>query len=224
MASDVMKIEADGHETAPAGAPAPEALEDIVADVAHALRNHFHRLYYWMDVMAEQELGEAGRAALDAASATLRSVESLTAGTMALSRNVELARISMDVPEVVEAVARSLERQGATVSVECGVGGGVRVSIDASHISRTIEIVGARLAVAPDRSMAIDLRAEIDDDGWAVIAMHARGTLDGRDGDLERMLEWAQAERTIQQHGGRLMWEAAGAEEHRAVLLLPVAE
>jgi len=224
MESDVVISVPDRRQVAAEASAGPEAFEDILADVAHALRNHFHRLYYWMDVVAEQDLAPEGRSAVDAAVAALRSIESLTAGTMALSQHVDLDRISMDVSEVAQCAGSSLERQGATVRVECGAVAGVRVAIDASHVSRTIEIVGARLGVAPDRSTSIDLRAEVDDDGWAVVAMHACGTSGGRDGNLEQMLEWAQAERTMQQHGGRLLWEEAGAEEHRAVILLPVAE
>jgi hypothetical protein len=57
-----------------------------------------------------------------------------------------------------------------------------------------------------------------------VFAMHARGTVDTAVGEVERMLEWAQAERVVRHHGGRLLWEMAGPEEHRAVLLLPAAD
>lgn len=207
-----------------AGLERTQEIGDVVADVAHALRNHFHRLYYWVDVLGEQPLGDDGRAALEAAVTTLRSVERLTSGTMALTRGIELAPISMDVPEVLHGIGQSLLRQGARVRVENGAIEGVRLAVDASHVSRTIEIVGARLGAAPDRETAIDLSAEVDDEGWVVIAMHARDTADRTDVDVEQMLEWAQAERVVRQHGGRLLWEAAGPAEHRAVLLLPASD
>lgn len=223
MASDLVESAARSAASSDGPERASE-MGDVVADVAHALRNHFHRLYYWMDLLGEQRLTDDGRAALDSAAATLRSVERLTNGAMALSRGLDLACISMDVSEVLHGIGQALLRQGATVRVDGGAVNGVRVAIDASHVSRTIEIVGARLGAAPDREPAIDVSVEIDEEGWVVFAMHARNTADTTDGDVEQMLDWAQAERVVRHHGGRLLWEAAGAADHRAVLLLPAAD
>jgi signal transduction histidine kinase len=152
-------------EVASAGLPAGTAdaggalgsagVSEVIADVAHTLRNHFHRLYYWMDVVGEQALDDEARAALDAAGGAVRSIERLTAGAMALSRDLDLSPISMEATEVADAIAQSLRRQGAEVALECGAAAGARVAIDASHVSRTIEIIGGRLGANPDRSVAV---------------------------------------------------------------------
>lgn len=221
-------MRADGVGIAPDGSSrsgaAPERASEgtrVVAEVAHALRNHFHRLYYWMDVVGEAGLADEGRAALEAAGTTVRAVERLTSGVMDLSRDLDLARIAMDAGEIVHYVGQSLLRQGAALRVESGDLAGTRVAVDPSHVSRTIEILGARLGAAPGREAPIDLHAEVDDEGWLVLTLHASEATDPADGEVERLLEWAQAERVVRGHGGRLVWEAAGEDEHRAVLLLP---
>jgi hypothetical protein len=174
-------------------------------------------------VVGEAELADEGRAALEAAGTSLRAVERLTSGVMDLSRDLDLSRIAMDAGEIVHYVGQSLLRQGAVVRVECGDLAGVRVAVDPSHVSRTIEILGTRLGAASGGEAPIDLRAESDDEGWLVLTLHAREPSDPADDDVERLLEWAQAERVVREHGGRLVWEAAGGDEHRAVLLLPAA-
>lgn len=191
----------------------------IVADVAHALRNHYHRLYYWVDVLDAERLSDDARSALTSAAETLRSIERLTNGVMALSRALDLTLVTMPVGEMTTGIARALERRGATVEVERGTSDDVSLAIDPGYVSRTIEIVHERLGGS--NPGPIELRVDGDDEAWVVFRLHAVGVGDEGEDDVERLVAWAEGERVLAAHGGRLLWEAAGPDERRAVLLLP---
>jgi hypothetical protein len=217
----IVRLAADDDRTP---AEPAEELGGLAGDVTHSLRNHFHRLYYWLDLLAEEKLGEEARAALEGTGAAIAAVERLTTGAMALCRPVELSPISMDADEVVHGVEHALRRLGARVQLECADLAGRRVAIDASHFSQTIEIVGARLGAGESHPTAITVRGTVDDDGRLVLTMHAAvATADDADA-IEELLEWGQAQRVVRRHGGALLWEVAGTTERRAVLLLPATQ
>lgn len=198
-----------------------ERVPDVVADVAHALRNHFHRLHYWIELLHDLPVGDAGRSALDAAAASVGAIERLTTGALALTRPVELSCVRMALGEVADGIAARLRRLGADVRARPVDEAGA-LAIDPGQVSTMIESVGRRLGVSAERAGAVDLVVEIDAERWAVFAMQTRAVSGEVDDDIERMLEWARAERTAAAHGGRLVWETAGATERRVVLVLPL--
>jgi len=196
---------------------------DIVADVAHSLRNHFHRLYYWIDVVREQRLDDEGAAALGGMAAALQSVERLSGGVMTLTRPIELGCIRMSAEEVLHGVAQGLRRLGGVVSVGASQTASVTVSVDPSHVSNMVDIIGGRLGLAEEVPVTVDVSAEIGDGGRLIVTIDGHETDDSSEGDVEQLLDWALAQRVAALHGGRLLWEAAGAKEHRVVLLLPTS-
>lgn len=198
--------------------------DGVVPDVAHALRNHFHRLYYWIDLLGEQHgVDEEGREALDEALVAVRSIERLTQATMALSRSIEPTCITMTASELLACIAQSLRHHGATVTgVEPEAIAG-SVQVDPGYMSQVIEAVSHRFGVVQDGDVPVEVHAQRDAADVVLVTIQADGTGGPAEDDVEARLEWALAERIAARHAGRLVWETAGGGARRALLLLPMA-
>jgi signal transduction histidine kinase len=213
-------------ELAAAGSGAID--EQAVSDVVHEVRNYFHRLYHWFDMLREQPMRPEGHEALAGAGATLKALDGFINGAFDLFRPIELSLIRMRAGELVDSVATVMRRHagGVPVAVEVkGTLGPIEIAIDPGRMSGLIEGLLARLlGRAADGRLRLEAEATHGERPLLtlrleLVAVTGSGEPVSRAADVE----WAAMERVVLQHGGRIALEAGAGGYRRAVIVLPAA-
>jgi hypothetical protein len=205
-------------EPAPdAAAPlAPVVRERVVADVRHEIGNHFHKLYYWADFLAESRSAHSGDvAATQMLEETIHALERLLQATLEYVRPLGAAPIRMRAREVVEALVRQLVTglPGRTVAPDAGepMPDEIVLLVDPGRLSQLVGFLVRRLDATMDRGHALDVRiaVEVVTAGEAVV-VRVTGTPGAPTHTTLGEVEWATAENVARIAGGELTTHEAG--------------
>jgi hypothetical protein len=202
--------------------------EQAISDVVHEIRNYFHRLYHWFDMLRDQPLRPEGQEALAGAGATLKALDGFITGAFDLFRPIELSLIRMGAGDLVDSVATVVRRHagGVPVTVEVrGTLGAIEIAIDPGRMSGLIEGLLARLlGRSGDGRLRIEAEATHGEPSLLTLRLELVAVTGGGD-PVSRSadVEWAAMERVMLQHGGRIAVEAGAGGHRRAVIVLPAA-
>jgi len=209
-----------------AGAAPAEVDAQAIAEVVHEVRNYFHRLYHWFDMLGEQPLHPDGREALEDAAATLRALDAFIHGAFDLFRPIELSLIRMSAADLVDSVAAVVRRHagGVPLTVEVrGTLGPIELAIDPGRMSALIEGLLARLlGGSGDGRLRLEVEAAHGDRPFLTLRLELVAVTGGG-GPVSRGADvaWAAMERVVLQHGGRIALEGGAGGHRRAVIALP---
>ncbi len=192
--------------SARANVPALEGFEldeEFVRDLRHCVGNHFHKLFYWADLLAEEpESAERVRHAEALTGALQRFQEELETGLRYFEPD-RASPVEMGVAEVASATQSLLRTEVPAV----------RVDLDLSP-----EAAGHRVRLDPQRfSLALRLLVEILG-GTRRESLTCRFTVEPQDGRLALFIEaaggdellglpimqWAIARKTVAMQGGEV--------------------
>jgi len=197
-----------------------------VSDVVHEIRNYFHRLYHWFDMLRDQPLRPEGREALEGAGATLKALDGFINGAFDLFRPIELSFIRMSASDLVDSVAMVVRRHagGVPVTVEVrGTLGNVEIALDPGRMSGLIEGLLARLlGRSGDGRLRLGAEVTHGERPLLTLCLELEAVTGGGD-PLPRVadVEWTAMERIVMQHGGKIALEAGVGGHRRAVIVLP---
>jgi len=183
--------------------------EAVLREIRHELGNHFHKLYYWADFVQESVGGEDADPLGDPLTGAIQKLESFLNRAMQYLTPISLETVGMNLSEVTCAIEKLLVGEVPQAKVRVETLPGVteqRVQIDPGKFSAAIQTVARALNQASDGSLlgyrmtvstAESLRA-------LEFRMDAAPALQSAVAQEVRTLDWANAQRTIETHGGTL--------------------
>jgi signal transduction histidine kinase len=211
------------EKSAPA---AGEVDAQALSDVVHEIRNYFHRLYHWFDMLRDQPLRPEGREALEGAGATLTALDGFINGAFDLFRPIELSFIRMSASDLVDSVALVVRRHAGGVPVTVEVRGtlaNIEIALDPGRMSGLIEGLLARLlGRTGDGRLRLGAEVTHGERPLLTLRLELEAVTGGGDPVLRVAdVEWAAMERIVLQHGGKIALEAGAGGHRRAVIVLP---
>lgn len=183
--------------------------EAVLREIRHELGNHFHKLYYWADFVQEAAGGEDAEPLGDPLTGAIQKLESFLNRAMQYLTPISLEAVGMNLSEVTCAIEKLLVSEVPQAKVQVETLRGVpdqRVQIDPGKFSAAVQTVARALNQASDGSLlgyrmtvstAESLRA-------FEFRMDAAPALQSAVAPEVRTLDWANAQRTIETHGGTL--------------------
>jgi len=231
---DVTRLAPKRHRAGAARQDTPSSSIDpeTVTHVVHEVRNHFHRLYHWVEVLEAEPLRTEGRDALDAVTATLHALDHFVIGAFEVFKPIVLTPIRMSGREIIDNMAVVIRGHAGGVPVDVEAPDGledVYLAIDGGHISAAIEVLVRRLVGEGGGSGRLTLSATVgarEDSAILTIQLHlqvVRAVPTARL-PLVAEIEWAAVERVMAQHGGTILLEEGAGGDERVTLALPLEQ
>ncbi len=207
----------------------PRVDPEVLRDMRHEIGNHFHKLYYWADLLAAEDTGEpTGTPSLARA---LRSFEGFLRTALLYFHGPGEAMVAVSATEVGQALQSILAEGGTPVEVDCPKTlSTLRLSVDTERLSTAFRLIGEQLLRVAGSGNILGFRVQLRTlEGAATkdleIAIEVpRGLAVARPSAEVDLVCWSVAGRIVEHHGG---WLAALADESQSVrttLRLPVPD
>ena len=183
--------------------------ESVLREIRHELGNHFHKLYYWADYVQESAGGEDGEPIGDPLTGAIQKLEAFLNRAMQYLTPVSLEPVAMSQAEVGRAIEQLLASESPQAQIDVVMAEGLgehRLLIDPGKFSAAIQTVARSLHQASDGSL-LGYRMTIvpaDELRACEFRMDAAPALGTAAEEEVRTLDWANAQRTIETHGGTL--------------------
>lgn len=206
-------------ERLPAAPPAdPNPVdEEVIADLTHEIRNHFHKLYYCAEILRanDAEPMDGPGAPGEMLERTLQNLEEFIGGALDYFRPVRLECIEMTAGDLASALEGVLREVAEDVPVRVTLVPGAqtaRVAIDPGRFSAALRRA-ARLLTSAGRSAAQTfglegrVRLARRPTGEALeIKLEVAGSLGAQAPEKRHeLVEWATIAKTLVAHGGGLV-------------------
>jgi len=183
--------------------------EDVLREIRHELGNHFHKLYYWADYVQELAGGDEAEPLGDPLTGSIQKLESFLNRAMQYLSPAPLESVRMELSEVANAIEQLLASEVPEAKIELTMAAGIEergILIDPGKFSASIQTVGRTLNQASDGSL-LGYRIFVDTVEHMrafEFRMAAASALRPEAAEEVRTLDWANAQRTIETHGGTL--------------------
>ena len=182
--------------------------EKVLREIRHELGNHFHKLYYWAEYVQEGGSDEI-EAAADPLSNSIQNLEGFLNRAMQYLSPVLLEQVRMNLADVTRALSQlmqsALPESTWDVYLEASVAD-EEVSIDPGQFSRAMATVAGLLAQASGAAavpcrLSVSVIPELRGYECKILVPGA-----GEPSILAILdtLDWANAQRTIETHGGTM--------------------
>lgn len=193
-----------------------EQQDRVLAEVAHDLANHFHRFYYYFELLEGAADGSVEAAAdlIERTRRTVEDIETLTKAALAFVRPMELRMLRVSVGDLVSSLRQHAGDREILVSGEDGARA-AGVEIDPARLS---EALATLVRGATGRAEAGEpLRVELIGGTSVGLRFHLEGRAKPERGDH---LALALAGKILDLHGGQL--DLGPPESTAWTLWLPV--
>lgn len=190
--------------------PEKRSLDDeVLREIRHELGNHFHKLYYWADYVQELAGSEEAEPLGDPLTGSIQKLESFLNSAMQYLSPEPLETVSMRLAEVAQAMEQLLGSEVPQAKIEMQFAPGLEdrgVQIDPGKFSAAIQTVARVLNQSSDGSL-LGYRISVD---TAVplrafeFRLAAATALRTEAAEEVHTLDWANAQRTMETHGGTL--------------------
>ncbi len=223
-------VGAPTHPRRRAGRPVPvvdRADPEILRDIRHEVGNHFHKLYYWADLLAAEDLGEpTGSPSL---ARSLKAFESYLKTALLYFHGPGEQMVAVSAADVGLALQSSLGESGGAIDLDAAPGlARFSVRIDPEQLSTAFRLLGGQLTRLSGSGSVLGFKVSlrrVEGIGGADVevallapralaATHAAAEVDA--------VSWAVAGRILQHHGGWLSSVEADDQGARATLRLPL--
>lgn len=192
--------------------PAPEnatAPDEVLREIRHELGNHFHKLYFWADLVEESEPASQDETTDQPLKRAIQNMERFLDLTMAYLQPSRIEPISMSTGEVARAALRVLETELAGSEIGLNLGADVEsreLSIDPGRFSAVLRNTAQALkaaGVGDQVPCQVSVYASDDSPGIEFVVA-APIASEQTPADEMHTLEWTNAQHTIESHGGSL--------------------
>ena len=204
------------------------ARADVVADISHELGNFLHRLYYCSELLQDQSpprMADAGAML----ARTIGGLEGFLKRALEYLRPMDLARVRMAVPDVVEGLAMHLRACLPTTRLEVPAATEwtrEATLVDPGRFATVAQAIARQVADCAGGADAVALfRDEAAHDGGLgveVLVVNPEHHGVGHTSALGS-LDWALAELIVNQHGGELRMGVTDEGAPAVSLWLPFA-
>ena len=190
--------------------PADAAVDDpVLAEIRHELGNHFHKLYYWAEYVQELGGGEEAETLEYPLTGAIQKLENFLDRAMQYLTPAPIEPVGMRIGDVARAIEQlfGVEVPQAKIAVALVDGiEGREIRIDPGRFSSVIQTVARALSQTSDGSLLwyqLSI-AEIEALRGVEFRMTAAPALSPGEAAEVGTLDWANAQRTIANHGGTL--------------------
>jgi signal transduction histidine kinase len=185
----------------------------VLSEVSHDLANHFHRSYYFIDLLGGGDGVDSS--VLAHLRETIEEIESLARRTLELLRPLDLRLLRVRVEDLTASLRqhiglRELELTGATAAAKC------EVDVDPTRISEALAFL-CEASIGDDDPNAPIVVELIDGNPVALRIHRAVGAPRLARADVRLAL----TDRIVRLHGGAL--EVSDGDTSSLTLLLPIA-
>ncbi len=224
-------VGAAAHPRRRAGRPVSvvdRADPEILRDIRHEVGNHFHKLYYWADLLAAEDLGEpTGSPSL---ARSLKAFESFLQTALLYFHGPGEQVVTVSAADVGLALQSILGETGGAIDLDTAPGlAKFSVRIDPERLSTAFRLLGGQLARLNGSGSVLGFKVRlrrVEGVGGADVevtllapralaATHPAAEVDA--------VSWAVAGRILQQHGGWLSSVEVDGQGPRTTLRLPLS-
>lgn len=183
--------------------------DEILREIRHELGNHFHKLYYWADYVTEVGVGTEDTMTSEPLTRTIQNLERFLDLAMDFLQPYALEPIPMSIADLAAAAHQVVEAEVASADVQLEVHAdlkGRKVAIDPSRFSGALRVVARSLdGQGAGGLLGYRIRFGESADFRAIeIHLEAPTALGSGSNPEPHQLEWANAQRTMEAHGGSL--------------------
>lgn len=192
--------------------PMPEratAPDEVLRDIRHELGNHFHKLYFWAEAVQDSEPVSAQDTTEQPLQRTIQNLERFLELAMTYLEPLRIEPVTMSTGDVARAALQVLQTEFVEGGVQLDLAADVEsreLSLDPGRFSAVLRKVAQALRAAGvgDRPQCqLHVRAADDSSRIEFLVAAPIAPAATPMGEMH-VLEWANAQHTMESHGGRL--------------------